>query len=75
MPFPQLLYSLYSRVMKVYWLVCSVLLVILALGGCVESTATVASLKLSAFNIRVFGVSKSKKDEVMEILSRVSDTR
>ena len=61
--------------MEVSRLLCSVLLVILALGGCVESTAAVASLKLSAFNIRVFGVSKSEKDEVMAILSRVSGTR
>ena len=43
-----------------------------AASGQPAGPALTGNLKLSAFNIQIFGVSKSNKPEVMEILSRVS---
>ncbi len=49
--------------------VCGVLAVLLSLLLCGEVQAS--SIKLSAFNVQVFGITKFGKPEVVDILSKV----
>ena len=54
-------------------LLSGVLVAMIGVGVvCMVESSEVAPLRLSAFNIRIFGVSKSRKVEVMDILSKVS---
>ncbi len=48
------------------------MLCIVLVVAAVELSA-VSTLKLSAFNIQIFGVSKFRKTEVVRILSKVSE--